>query len=241
MTIDQFIALAASIGACLAAIATFLTVGQMAMQRTASFHPELVVSRILFEGRAIFAGGLPTHWVAIDNADPNKSNNEESKFFFSVPLSNIGLGAAKNLKVVWEFPIEEFAVKIEGLARQTSVSANISFKNGMFSIESETLGTGTSIWKNQRVEHIDYVLPAAVQREATRLRLPHAYVMATSAFLYFSFIAKSKQISELPPLKVTLDYQDIADSTYHASFDIQMHVEMLSEPFIRAYLEAKRN
>lgn len=241
MTIDQFIALAASIGACLAAIATFLTVGQMATQRTASFHPELVVSRILFEGRPMSAGGLPTFWVTIDDADASKRNEEESKFSFSVPLNNIGLGAAKNLKVFWEFPIEELAGKIKSLARQSSVSAHISFKDGAFSIESETLGTGTSFWANQRAESIDYVLPAAVQRDATRLVLPHAYIMATSAFLYLSFIAKSEKISEIPPLRVTLDYQDIADSTYRASFEIQMHVVMLSEPSIRAYLEAKRN
>jgi len=238
MTVDQLIALIASVGACLAAVATFLTVREMAMQRTASYHPELVISRTLFESRPISVGHLPTSWVASNEKDSGRKN-ENAELRFSVPLNNIGLGAAKNLEVQWDFPIEEITKEIATLAAKTTVPANISFKNGMFSIRSDVLGTATSIWTNERSTKIDYVLPAAEQREGTEVKIPLTYIMATSALLYFSFATKSEQLS-IPALTATIRYQDIADSSYRTSFDIQFRLIMLSENSFHAILEAER-
>jgi hypothetical protein len=58
MTNDQIVALLASIGACLSAVATFLTVRQIAKQRVASYRPELALSQSIFEGSTDPAAGL---------------------------------------------------------------------------------------------------------------------------------------------------------------------------------------
>ncbi|MDD4964160.1 MAG: hypothetical protein PHI11_09620, partial [Gallionella sp.] len=105
MTADQTIALISSIGTCLSAIATFLTIRQIAKQREASYRPELAFSRTFFvaEPDPIRAGALPEKWV-------NKKLGLETPMLLddlSVPLRNVGLGTAKAITISWSFPIDQ--------------------------------------------------------------------------------------------------------------------------------------
>jgi hypothetical protein len=241
MTIDQFIALAASIGACLAAVATLLTVRQMAEQRKASYHPELALERILFEGSPdpIAQGPLPLFWVRkTDGAEPHIASR------FAIPLVNIGLGAAKSVVASWSFPIQDMVDDLNERAKRTLTPALFAFEeNGILSLNSEKLGTRASIWVNQKTETIDYVLPAAVQREPVMLQLPDAYILATSALLFLGFIDDRREsFPVVPPLQVTFAYLDIAGEKRQACFDIQLHVVAGGQngSFIHCYLEPNK-
>jgi hypothetical protein len=241
MSIDQFIAVAASIGSCMAAIATFLTVRQMSKQRTDSYHPELALSRIVFDARPLTDGGLPTLWRTTSNSDSENIDGTKSPFSFSVPLSNIGLGAAKDVKIFWEFPLGELTEKINQLAQSAAVAARFTFDNGMLSTESELFGKQVSIWKNQQKAHIDYVLPAAVQHEPETLQLPHAYVVAASAFFHMCAKNKNRQsFPELPALKVTFNYLDIGDRKHTAAFDMELEVGAFAVGFMQASVVPKK-
>jgi hypothetical protein len=94
MTIDQVVALLASIGACLSAVATFLTVRQIAKQREASYRPELALSRILFEGSRgpIAEGAIPSFWTKKPEYDESQKELQR----LTVPLQNVGLGPRKH-------------------------------------------------------------------------------------------------------------------------------------------------
>ena len=60
MTVDQLVALGASIGACLSAIAAFLMIRQIARQREASYRPELALSRTAIRSTRDNEKALPT-------------------------------------------------------------------------------------------------------------------------------------------------------------------------------------
>ena len=97
MTIDQVIALAASVGACLAAVATFLTVLEMVKQRASSYRPELIIAKVTFDATANADRDkdVPRNWrrtLAKNNWAPSSHYPWER---FALPLVNIGLGAAK--------------------------------------------------------------------------------------------------------------------------------------------------
>jgi len=65
MTIDQGIALATSIAACLSALAAFFTIRQVSKQRESSYHPELAVSRTKFQciSNPLSEGHIPDTWI----------------------------------------------------------------------------------------------------------------------------------------------------------------------------------
>jgi hypothetical protein len=233
--VNQTIALAASVGACLSATATFLAVRQMAKQREASYRPELALSRTYFDGLT-YKGGLPSLWVV-----PGKPSvaSAITPISFAVPLQNIGLGAAKRVTVTWSFAVDDTIKRVNKLAQRTLTPAYFSYEDKGVSFKSD-FGESLSGWQNQKKHHIDYVLPAAVQKEPAMLRIPHAYIQLCSALLYFAF--KDKSFSEPPTLTVTFEYFDIGEHKHRVVFDINLNIIVLGhdDAFIMAYLEPEK-
>ncbi len=153
MTTDQIIALGASVGACLSAIATFLTIRQMARQREASYKPELTPSRTNFcsTTNPLTGGALPDYW-----AEPPEGADAvpaAPRMHFSVPLRNIGLGAAKTVDVSWSFQINEFVEAVNKAAQRSLTPAYFSYQSGALHFKSDSGDSSTSMWENQRHAH----------------------------------------------------------------------------------------
>lgn len=242
MTNDQIIALLASLGACFSAIATFLTVRQIAKQREASYRPELALSRVLVECTKdpIISGTMPTLWVP--KSEDGKADALSRTF--SLPLRNIGLGPAKAVSVFWSFPFESVTKQVNDLAQKTLSAAYFTFEKELLSVDSENLGKSTSMWVNQKQKTLDYVLPSAVHHEPVMLKLPHAYTLIVSSLLYFSVRDKNrKSFPEIPPLVAKIEFSDIGEVRHSAMFNIYFQVLGMegSGEFISGYLESRKS
>jgi hypothetical protein len=222
MTYDHLIALVTSIAACLSALATFLTVRQVKMQREASYRPELMFSRTRFD--AVSEGGsLPERWVRPKSEPQPKYPPRD----LTIPLHNIGLGAAKEVVIEWSFPVEHAIEKINRAAQQTLTPIYFSTDGEEVTIKSETFGNGTSMWINQRKGRVDFVLPTSVNGDSARVPLPQTYILLASATLFFH--AKSDDPSfEVPALLAHLSYLDIGDQSHTASFKFELRVISLA-------------
>ncbi len=128
MTVDQAIALFSSISGCLAALAALWAVREMKKQRAATYHPELVVSKKIFEG----AGSVKENRVPVSWIQRNYLGEiiEDTGIFFKVPLCNIGLGAAKEIKALWLFPINELVALINDKAQRTMTPLSLFYLGG---------------------------------------------------------------------------------------------------------------
>jgi hypothetical protein len=232
MTADRLIALLASIGACLSAIATFLTVQQMARQRRDSYRPDLALSQLPVNGACNPSGKtlLPDVW-STDQSAPSTA-----KHFFTIPLLNLGLGAAKNLVVSWSFAVDSAINVVNDLAQRTLTPVYISNENGMLSVKSEALGGSVEMWRNQRVATVDYILPTAVQNMPFQLKLPHAYITIITLLLYLEFKSKPKDF-DIPELRVEFKYSDIGSRSYETRYRIDLEVFMLAENSFHATLK----
>lgn len=240
MTNDQIIALLASLGACFSAIATFLTVRQIAKQREASYRPELALSRIYVECTKdpLDSGALPTLW-----SPEGENGHTDSLKWFSLPLQNIGLGTAKAVTVFWEFPFDNVTKQVNELAQKTLSAAYFTFDKDTLSLDSENLGKCTSMWRNQNQEILDYVLPAAVHTEPVMLRLPHAYIQIVSALIYFAAKDKDKKsFPEIPPLIANIEFYDIGEVKHGAKYAIHFQLEMIggNGEFIHGHMETRK-
>ena len=242
MTIEQLIAITASIGACLSAIATFLTVRQIANQREATYHPELDFSRTFFEAipDQLRGGPLPSKWI-------NKQSDSEAASYLydlSIPMWNVGLGTAKAVVISWSFPIELTIERVNQSAQRTLTPAYFCCDESGVHIKSESLGNGISMLKNQQRATIDFVLPASVQKEPIEVTLPHAYIQLCSAVLYLGSKDKNTERSfEVPALTAHIEYIDIGNRSYRTDFEFQLHMTAIvgtGESF-SGYIECKKN
>lgn len=225
---DQWIALLASVGACLSALATFLTVRQIAKQREATYRPELAISRVHFKANPnpVASGALPTMWGACDTKAMDTPINLED---LPLPLRNIGLGAARAVDLQWSFDLAGTARLANDLARRALIPAYFRVENENLSIKSPDLGNGTSMWRNQRQIRIDFVLPSSVEKEPVPVRLPHAYVTLVAALVYLTAKVKDGVHSvELPSLTAAFTYNDIGGGGHEQIFEVKTHLVMLS-------------
>jgi hypothetical protein len=241
ITGDQIVALLASLGACFSALATFLTVRQIAKQREASYRPELVLSRVYVDcsKNPLAGSAIPTFWAPMIEGKVVASPAQK----FSIPLRNIGLGSAKRVVVSWSFPFETLVQEVNELAQRTLSAAYFSFEKGVLSIKSEGLGNMSSMWLNQRTETLDFVLPAAVQSEGVMLELPHAYIQIVSAIFHFAAKDEDKQkFPEIPALRADFEFFDISEKKHSACFDIFFHMAMIGGrgEIIHGSLETKK-
>ena len=220
MTTDQFIALGASVGACLSAVATLWTVRQMARQREASYKPELALSRTFFRSVAdpLAKGSLPVWWT-----EPEGIGSEPAvaRRPFTVPLRNIGLGTAKKVEVSWSFQIADMVETANQLAQRSLTPAYFSYEAGALHLDSDSVGRSVSMWQNQQHDSIDYVMPAAVESKPVLLRVPHAYIQLVSALIFFAAKDKGrKAFPDIPALSLKLEYRDIGDQKHGAGFEV---------------------
>jgi hypothetical protein len=238
---DQIIALIASLGTWAAAVATFLTVRQIRKQSEASYRPELTFTRTMFEGvplntlvnsppqmSALYKNPSPSVWLKTgDEHTGDKYGGDKANLpRFTVPLRNVGLGAAKNITVSWSVPMDELGKQLEELGAQHKLSSPcFKCKHNSFQIVAESLGQIWFSWRNEAT--IDYLVPVATQPEPYMVELPNGYVQAVSMLIFLFFTspeetAKKTRSFDIPVLKVDFEYFDIGDHKHHTSFNIEI-------------------
>ncbi|MHB8413769.1 MAG: hypothetical protein ACYDB1_00025 [Acidiferrobacteraceae bacterium] len=234
--ISEYVAIAVAIAACVTAFAGLSTVREMSRQRKASYQPALTLSGIYVEGARRAPGALPVLWT-------NNENGEKTEYQLpwpSLSLVNIGLGAAKDVLVSWDFPIEQLTRTLNDLAQQHLSTAQFSFRDEVFAIDSDSLGSCVIHWGNEKRRTIDYILPAAVHHEPVMLTLPGSYCFLVSSVLYFYARGNHKGSLEIPPLIAHTKYYDIGGTERQLVFNIQFRLGGFTPngEWFRAYLEA---
>ncbi len=221
MTLDQIINSAVVIATFVSAIGTLLTVRQMAQQREASYRPELVFSRMRFKGSQN-AGLAGKYW---DWSNSDIVEKTKASMLLSIPLRNVGLGAAKDISVSWSFPIEEMIHLVNTVAQRTLALVYLTYEKGVVSVESEKFGKGPLFWQDQSHPTLDCVLPASIQKEPDQVILPGMFMELAAIFLIIAAKEKDRTpYPEIPMLKACLKYRDIGDKSHTSNFEIKLDV-----------------
>ena len=128
----EFISLVTSIAACLSAVAAFVVVRQNYKQRTASYRPDFVLVRTPIQSKIFETpDGIP-YWS-------NDGTNDAANKRFSIPLVNVGLGAAREIKVVWNFPIHEFVSSVNRLAQASLTPVYFEYEITFYHSKNQTI------------------------------------------------------------------------------------------------------
>jgi hypothetical protein len=174
--------------------------------------------------------GLPTSWK---HPDPKPVSSVAATTIqigsnvFGLPITNIGLGAAKNVTINWTFPIENAVAVVDKCAKEAGLDNFLQFDGGVLKMESPMIA---SFWINQKTQTTDYVLPASVPGAVIPLSLPNAYILLVSAAVSLNFYSKIKELGgrpellEPPALVAAFTFDDIAGKRHTVLFDLEVSI-----------------
>jgi hypothetical protein len=208
-----------SVGTLLSAGATFLTVLQISRQRRASFRPELTLEKVKFSGAQdpTTDSVMPLFWqVPVDS--PDSPRFEE---FRGIPIRNVGLGAAKNVTIVWEMSVQKAVANLNDLAQKTQIPVVVAFENGVVAFNSSEFGQYRSNWLAQLNQEIDFILPISYAKTSDIIQLPMAYQLICTAILSIGLSEGQYRPPELPMIRAHIGATDISGKGVHFDFDIQ--------------------
>lgn len=224
MTIEQLITLLAGIGTVVSAGVAFWAVLQMKKQRELSYLPDLVIARMFFDG--CHFPDVKSYFANAWRPSPSERVEGDEEILFYMPLRNVGLGTAKNISVVWSFPIEEVVCQLNDLGQKSLPSAHFSLENGKITIQSESLGNqGLNSWFNQQKTSLEYLLPITVKSEPVKLEFPILFTQLCS-YLFF-FHEKNNDpnsMQNFPAIRAHFEYYDIGGKSRKTDFDIRVQL-----------------
>jgi hypothetical protein len=220
MTFDQEIALIASIGALLTAIptiflavATFFSVREMKQQRESSYRPEIVLPTVSLFAKSIPPNGYPLNWRLL-----GVNEDETLSLTLSMPLLNVGLGAAKNVKVRWQFPFKEAVAEFNQLVQKSlsPLPTYLEWEGNSLKVTGSMVTT-TCDTENEGLSSLDYVLPVSIQKQPAKCEIPRWFIIICSGHLYYS----KEKARDVLPARLEIEYRDIADKPHVTFYDLE--------------------
>ena len=221
MSIADSIALISSVAALFTAIASFLTLVEMGRQRRSSYKPEITISRqSIFAYPGEYKANIANSWIK----SYLSSLNENSKFLvYKVDLYNIGNGAAKDIKIEWEYEIKKMIDHVNTLAQKNFFNIYCRIDDGWVIIEGKDNVKMRFNIDASVNRHIDYMLPASISESPSVVSLPTFLVDLISIyyFLIFGRIDSQNMNAEydedLLKFRMNISYNDIGGKSYQTS------------------------
>jgi hypothetical protein len=257
MNLEQMIGIIGQIATWVTVLLVFLTLREMEKQRKASQKPELIVPNVSIFGYAADIDGIyiATHW-----------SNEKLKNEYvvgklpKVTFYNIGSGAAKSIKIKWNFDLQNTVKGIQDYCNKNSLPIIVSSENkAVLSVDLTNNSSSINIEATSNVEQA-YLLPASVTSSGLEIDLPLTFLSLISILVFLNShhakqeIAKNSSFGtykpefEIPKLTLGIEYYDIGGNKYKKKFDIQfegflMHYNQdkpqssIIEPGLHGYFE----
>jgi hypothetical protein len=222
---DQVIAMIASIGACLSAVSALLVNLQNSKQRKSSYRPELMIKRINFRSTGVTSNSIPENWKEI-NAHDEQTN---PGYIFHINVLNIGLGSAKKIEICWDFDFEKYTTYVNHLAQIALIPAYLDYKNNTITINSESITSSFSVWKNQKNQTLDYILPVSIDKDGIQIMFPPAISLIISSAVFFSRKDKNKNgLPEIPEIDLKITFYDLGNRKIIEKFKINTCIYMMA-------------
>ncbi|HHQ6582560.1 TPA: hypothetical protein ACSTJ2_004605 [Serratia fonticola] len=220
ISLDRLIALIASIGACLSAIAAFLSVRQTIKQRKLSYIPEIIIQPISYYIKGMSTKKIPPHAKKIQRL------NSENDSAVGLHLENIGLGSAVHLKYKWLYSPIVIVSEINEILSTHGEHITIDLKDDYLKIESND---GSSVFYNmpEREQVIDYILPINNEKSPRYIYAPNAYLELYSllTLLKFDSIIALRGVNTPKPI-LELTYSDIGGAIIKKRLELAIKPSM---------------
>jgi hypothetical protein len=237
MTTEQVIAIIGQFATWITVLIVFLTLREMEKQRKASQKPEIIISQTFIYGYFRDWNELlvPTEWS--NDSEPRESTEvEKDKTNYpKFTLYNIGIGAAKSVKLEWIFDVSKLLDETQNYCYQNSIPIVVNSQNDFLKIGIAGQDSYFRVSAFSAKEH-EYILPASVTSKGIESDMPMTFLKLISILIYMmKHQADQKESSDtmntgFPELRLKLSYYDIGGVKYQKSFDVKLSIFLIHFP-----------
>jgi hypothetical protein len=251
MDISNIISVIGIIGTWVTIVLVYNTLREMRNQRKASQKPDLLIPKLSVFGYA-FGNKDKTNFLT-----PRlwSSKSEISDFIGdaweeSAPaiLYNVGFGVAKNIELVWRVDYDKTIQQIQDYCYQHQIPLvlQVNESDRRLTIIERGVKTGMDIPLFPMKQNFDFLMPVSITKEGISSEIPNALRQLISATIYLKILASrqnrdSKLEFATPTMKVEVHYDDLEDSHYSKTFDVNFSSHFfLVRPFDKTEDELKQ-
>jgi hypothetical protein len=216
---DSWIALTSSFAAGAAVLVAIFTLREMISQRKTVYRPELIIAREYISSKR-------------DRSDNHQwarsgSQSSDRAIFLSVPLFNIGLGAARDVEIHWSYEREKF----RALLREQSSHRILVQDSGPIAVEIDGKPF-MMLNPHDSIRYLSYVLPAGVSSEPNFVNVPIEYSVSLELLSRAYAMTRDEKrgfaFESIPPLEATIQYRDIGDNFHERKMQVNFHFSSLT-------------
>ncbi|KIC86291.1 hypothetical protein [Pantoea agglomerans] len=215
MTLDKWIALAACVAAFVSALAALLAVKQAGIQRKLSYKPQMLLRPQPFTYE--FDNSTLNILNRIKMRDGDSNNSLKSDL-----AVNIGLGAALDVKIKWNYDSQEIIDNLNDNLIKLEVPLKIErFSNELFTkivIHNEI----HTVFREVTEDSIDYILSYSQKPASTEIIFPFYFLSFICANFIFSIRAGETSFKDFLKPTIKLEYKDIGGESYLDEFYVNI-------------------
>ena len=226
MTFDQAILSITGIGTLAAAVATFMTVRQIALQRAATYQPNLV------------ANGYYAHAIATENSlyrfdwyrTQATDDDEPGTSVYWLSVLNLGTGPAKTVEARWSCDLAAWLLTVNHLSKRVGDAVEISCGADGATMQTKYPDgvVSTGMVSNQLTQRWEYILPTSLSRNEEPLAIPSCFLRLTAMQISLGLLIEPESGGQsywnFPKVGLTLVYRDVAGERHEQSFDLLLKV-----------------
>jgi len=116
----------------------------------------------------------------------------------------------------------------------------LDYKNGVIDFKSNDFAQSIYLWRNQKNDIVDYVLPSHVSHDGKFLQIPSAYLFLISVYIYASMKSENLSKFNIPEITATLSYNDIGGDDHEETFAFYPHIIMIGAEEFRGYFDINK-
>lgn len=226
--IDNYINVLAGFGACASAIAALFTIRQVKKQREASYQPDIYFGFIGLKKLTIKnLSGVESKELCFQLAKDNRTIETHSILH---SIENIGLGTAKDIKIIWDFNFKKAFSAISKAQEYGNSKIRVEMERGNTLVIRAQSNTMFYVWSDKEAltTQFDFVLPRRDEKFAKSPSIPIEIIQYFAAYclIRHNLLLSDEKYADLfheefeafPPLTAHVSYNDIGNKTHTKTF-----------------------
>jgi len=206
----------------------------MARQRRSTYRPELVgVGSLVYGFRhAEMQQLIPDVWCRSSEYPAPEESSGHWVEGYRVSVHNIGLGAARDIELWWEFDRAPYLARMREVVAVLDESLGVREQEGGSAIvyKGEKYPVGTPLTLDMRTRFA-YLMPRASADEEVSIPLPPDFIGLASLLYTFAALDDGRHLDGFTEtygfLTLHVKYRDMAGRPYDREFDVRLSMESM--------------
>jgi hypothetical protein len=221
MSTIEWISFLSSLGAMCTALVALFTLFELFRQRKSSYHPDLCISKNFFE--------LKSPKLEYDQIDFNwfyfGRKTSDLTYRPSIRVVNVGLGAAKSIRVKWVFDISSTAKKVNEIAKKAYQHFSFIEEDNSLSMRSFGKNVHRTPTMIDHVYQFEYLLPLSSDVKGTEIYFPRSYTILVCSYLslFYKHYGSFENIN-VPGIKLQIAFLDIGNGKRISNHKLECNV-----------------